>query len=193
MKYEIDLARWLRIEQIGAVASKDGARVILTGVLVEPGDGVLLLTATDSYRLAHTSIEAESVPGDGFLLPAKAVRDIRVAVGKVPDLGKNPDITLDIEDGHATFTASNGLSEPLFIQRLQLIDGKFPNYRALLPKKKGPVSASFDPALVSSMATAAAGSDHRYVDFRVGDPLKPAVLTSPADPNWVGMIMPVRP
>lgn len=132
----IDLTyhQWKRIEQIGAVASKDRHRDVLQAIYVEPTDNGLAVTATDSYRLATTTIEASANGDDPLLIPAKAVKDIRVAAGKLPDVSDSTRLTITADGQFFISVALFDVDgEELFRQRVRLVEGKFPKYRALFP------------------------------------------------------------
>lgn len=61
-----------------AVAPKSQKRIALTGLLFELKDEEIKLTATDSVRLAHTTLPADGHGGDlEVLLPAESVRVLR--------------------------------------------------------------------------------------------------------------------
>lgn len=231
---DMDLATWKRLEQIGVCASRDESRIILTAVYVEPTEGEITVTATDSYRLATTTLEADTKSFDPFLLPAKPIKDVRIAIGKVKELSKNPSLHLTVTDDVLHVTATDEDETPRFSQVITLIDGNFPRYEAIFPEedeglegltkadlvtfiekygdlnghserdnkaellqvaqqyKIGPAYAAFNAEYLADMAVAADAKDHLPLQFRVRGPLKPITLTSPADRNFRGLVMPVR-
>ena len=234
MTIRCDLDAWKRIEQIGVCASSDQARPILTAVYIAPGDDKLTVTATDSYRLATTILEADCEPSDPILFPAKTAKDIRLAISKVSGLGKNPDLFIKVKNHEARVAAVDADETPRFMQTVRLVEGNFPQYQAIFPAddeglegltkaqllafvgeygelnglsersrkdelltaaqrcKIGPAYAAFNAGYLASMSVAAAATDRYPVQLRVRGPLKPVVLTSPADKNWRGLVMPVR-
>lgn len=77
----------LGLKRVGfAIDDHDHERYLTTALLVEPGAGVLLLSATDQVSLALADVEAEvrAAPPKGaeYLLPRKFVR---LVAGRLPD------------------------------------------------------------------------------------------------------------
>src|SRR4029079_3617853 len=65
------------INYVARAASRDESRPVLTGILVEFGDGRVTMAATDSYRL---SVKEAVVPGSGgdaqAIVPARALVEL---------------------------------------------------------------------------------------------------------------------
>lgn len=116
------------LRQVVRAASNDDARPLLTGVLVAAeGDGVRMV-ATDSYRLALRDLSGtEPLPtGDQILIPARALMELqRLLPGAKDDAAAT--VGLSVSDLDATFETSG--------VRLttRLLDGRFPDYRQLIP------------------------------------------------------------
>jgi DNA polymerase III subunit beta len=111
------------LTQVIRAASRDDARPILTGVLLAAEEGGLRLVATDSYRLALRDLPGTSPLAEGrkVLVPARALGELtRVLSGA-------PTVTLRLGADQANFEVGS--------VRLttRLIEGEFPNYRALIP------------------------------------------------------------
>src|SRR3954464_5311095 len=71
------------VVHVGRAASKDESRPVLTGILVEFGDGSVTMAATDSYRL---SVKEAPLPGSGgqaqAIVPARALTELaRLSAG----------------------------------------------------------------------------------------------------------------
>jgi DNA polymerase III subunit beta len=108
--------------QVARAASSDEARPVLTGVQLEASDGRLTAAATDSYRLSVRSLAwDESVEGSA-LVPARALQEASKAAAEA-----GGSVTVVLEEGQVSFLFGD--------RRLttRLIEGSFPNYRALLP------------------------------------------------------------
>jgi DNA polymerase III subunit beta len=124
------------LRQVVRAASGDDARPLLTGVLVAAeGDGIRLV-ATDSYRLAMRDLAATSPlpPGtDQILVPARALGELQRLLpagkesGKDSQEGKEQTVGFSIGDLDATFTVGG------VTVSTRLLDGKFPDYRQLIP------------------------------------------------------------
>ena len=104
-------------QAVAAAASEDQSRQILTGVLVEISDGIIGLTATDSYRLHHDELPA-STDGDAKVVcPAAYMKALP---------GKEP-VAVDLTENQVRF------SEGSVTVTVRTIDGEFPNYPQLRP------------------------------------------------------------
>ena len=104
------------------VVSKDESRVILTGVLIAVEEGVLKLVATDSYRLAVTEQPiGSSVEDFSAVLPGSFVSDL----AGLPRTGD--DISFALAENQIIVSYAG----TVFINRR--IEGKFPNYKQLIP------------------------------------------------------------
>jgi DNA polymerase III subunit beta len=114
------------LETIGRVAraaSRDESRPVLTGILVQFTAGMLVMAATDSYRLAvkQTTLEG-TVPELEAIVPARALQELaRIATS-------GDEVEVGVHENQVIF-ATSGVW--LTTRR---IDGQFPNYKQLLPE-----------------------------------------------------------
>lgn len=104
------------------VVSKDESRMILTGVLIAVEEGVLRLVATDSYRLAVTEHPLENAQADFSAV---------LAGGFVSDLAGLPKTGEDISFALAENQIIVSYADTVFVNRR--IEGKYPNYKQLIP------------------------------------------------------------
>jgi DNA polymerase-3 subunit beta len=114
------------LETIGRVAraaSRDEARPVLTGVLVQFDGDQLVMAATDSYRLAvkETSLAA-AAPELEAIVPSRALQEL-FRIG-----GDADEIAVGVQENQVLFSVDGVW---LTTRR---IDGQFPNYRQLLPE-----------------------------------------------------------
>lgn len=111
------------LQQVVFAASNDETRPILTGVLIQTTGGKLVMAATDSYRLAEKQI-SDTKEEAHLLVPASAMQDLlRV-----------------LSDNDETIKITHNEQQALFqvgdIElTTRLIDGKYPDYRKLIPSK----------------------------------------------------------
>ena len=112
------------IGQVARAASRDEARPVLTGVLVEISREGLTLVATDSYRLAVRELIATAAGEAKAIVPERAMSEAGRAASTV-DKGE---IELFVDDSQISVQAG-----PLQLTS-RLIEGEFPNYRGLLPE-----------------------------------------------------------
>src|SRR5215470_4572599 len=114
------------LETIGRVAraaSRDEARPVLTGVLVQFTGDKLVMAATDSYRLAvkETALAA-TAPELEAIVPSRALQEL----SRIP--GDGDEIAVGVQENQVLFSVGGVW---LTTRR---IDGQFPNYRQLLPE-----------------------------------------------------------
>jgi len=113
------------IAQVGRAASRDEARPILTGVLLEITPEGLTMVATDSYRLAVRELTASAQGEAKALVPERALAEAgRAAAGD-----ERAEAELFVDQSQVAFRAG------ALTLTSRLIDGEFPNYRQLLPER----------------------------------------------------------
>ena len=104
------------------VVSRDESRPILTGVLVAFEDSKFKMVATDSYRLALAEAAVETTADDfSAVIAGSFISDL----ASLPKTGG--DITIAIDDSQIIASYSN----IVFVN--PRIEGKYPNYKQLLP------------------------------------------------------------
>jgi DNA polymerase-3 subunit beta len=111
------------ITRVARAASRDEARPVLTGVLVQFVGDKLVMAATDSYRLAvkETKLGAPATDLEA-IVPSRALQELaRIAGGA-------DEIAVGVQENQVLFSAGDVW---LTTRR---IDGQFPNYRQLLPE-----------------------------------------------------------
>lgn len=110
------------VSQVARAASSDEGRPVLTGVQLDASEGTLTAAATDSYRLAVRTLAWEEAVEGSALVPARSLSEAAKAAGEV-----GGSVTVVMEAGQVSFLFGD--------RRLttKLIEGSFPNYRALLP------------------------------------------------------------
>jgi len=111
------------LRQVTRAASNEESRPILTGVLMAAEEDGLRLVATDSYRLAVRDLPGLGVLGEGqkVLVPSRALNELlRLLAGE-------GSVSLRLGAHDATFTVG------AVTLTTRLIEGEFPNYRALIP------------------------------------------------------------
>lgn len=111
------------VKRVARVVSKDESRAVLTGVLITAQEGLLRMVATDSYRLAITDASVESGSCDGFsaVISGSFLQGI-AALPRTED-----DIHLALAENQIVVT----YGDVVLVNRR--IEGKYPNYRQLLP------------------------------------------------------------
>lgn len=110
------------IGSISYAVSADDSRKVLTGILVSMKDEKLTLVATDGKRMAMQESVLENVSAEGdAIVPLKAMSELRRL------LEGDEELTINFGEKHCCFSA------PGFTLTTKLIEGSFPNYRAVVP------------------------------------------------------------
>lgn len=110
------------LQQVVVAASSDEARPVLTGVYWHTHEGRLYMVATDSYRLAEKSLISIDQEVD-LLIPASALQDLLRIIGDYDE-----DVVVTHDDQQVLFT----VGDVELVTRL--IEGKYPDYRKLIPR-----------------------------------------------------------
>jgi DNA polymerase-3 subunit beta len=112
------------VSQVGRAASRDEARPVLTGVLVEISREGVVMAATDSYRLAVRDLVA-TADGEGkAIIPERALTE----AGRAAATDEKGELDVFLDDSQVAFRIGN------LALTSRLIEGEFPNYRQLLPE-----------------------------------------------------------
>ncbi len=111
------------MQQVVFAASNDETRPVLTGVLLQTRSGKLFMAATDSYRLAEKELGTNK-DDVNLLIPASAMQDLLRVLGDDDD---NLQVTHD--EQQVLFK----VGDVELVTRL--VDGKYPDYRKLIPEK----------------------------------------------------------
>jgi len=109
-------------QQVLFAASSDDARPVLTGLFLHSDSGSLFATATDSYRLAEKKVMKYSGEDISLLLPASSLQELLRIM-------KDDASTVSISYDEQQAVFSVGTVELI----TRLIEGKYPDYRRLLP------------------------------------------------------------
>jgi DNA polymerase III subunit beta len=112
------------VSQVGRAASRDEARPVLTGVLVEVSREGCVLAATDSYRLAVRDLLASADGEARAIVPERALSE----AGRAASTDEKGTVEILVDESQVSFRAG-GLT-----LTSRLIEGEFPNYRQLLPE-----------------------------------------------------------
>jgi DNA polymerase-3 subunit beta len=114
------------VNRVARAASRDETRPHLTGVLVSAGERELRMVATDSYRLSVKETTLEDAL-EGTLeanVPARTLQEL----GRIAAAGDASEIEVAALEHQAIFK----LGDVTLSSRL--VEGRFPNYKQLLPE-----------------------------------------------------------
>lgn len=103
---------------------EDDLRPVMAGVNIEfTAEGVIFV-ATDAHKLVkYTRTDYKSDKEDSFIVPKKPLNQLKNILGQVDD-----NIRIEYNDVNAFFTAGD------FSLICRLVEGKYPNYEAVIPK-----------------------------------------------------------
>jgi DNA polymerase III subunit beta len=112
------------ISQVGRAASRDEARPVLTGVLLEVSREGVVMVATDSYRLAVRDLVATATGEARAIVPERAMSE----AGRAAAADEKGTVEIFVDESQVSFRIG------ALTLTSRLIEGEFPNYRALLPE-----------------------------------------------------------
>lgn len=120
-----DFAEALR--KVSFAAASDDTRPVLAGILLKFSDKELVITATDSYRLAEKKIILEKQVGDKeVIVPAKTMNELlRIISQNEPD----QDVEMILDENQIFFN----IGDVSIVSRL--IEGNFPPYQQIIPSQ----------------------------------------------------------
>ncbi|MDV7187264.1 DNA polymerase III subunit beta [Lutibacter sp. TH_r2] len=106
-------------------AGNDDLRPVMSGVFFQFSTESLTFVATDAHKLvkySRTDVTADAAAE--FIMPKKPLNLLKGILG-----GIDSDVTIEYNDANAKFTFDN------VVLVCRLIDGKYPNYEAVIPKE----------------------------------------------------------
>ncbi len=112
------------VGQVARAASRDEARPVLTGVLLEVSREGVTLVSTDSYRLAVRELVATASGEARAIVPERALSE----AGRAAQTMEKGEIEIFFDESQVAFQAAR------LTLTSRLIEGEFPNYRQLLPE-----------------------------------------------------------
>jgi DNA polymerase-3 subunit beta len=106
-------------------AGNDDLRPVMSGVFFQFSSQSLTFVATDAHKLvkySRTDVTADQTAE--FIMPKKPLNLLKGILG-----GSESEVTIEYNDANAKFTFDN------IVLVCRLIDGKYPNYEAVIPKE----------------------------------------------------------
>lgn len=199
------------LERLTVAAGDNAARPAMSGVLIQLDDDGYEAAATDGRVLAvitgpcgdalgfpeldqlkslPPSRASAVVPARAFSAACKAA----AAAGRRSSNASCGHVAVHLGETTSLLASSDGVSSEA--QSTPNIGGKYPEYRAILPKDAPRFRILVNPNLLVKLlavARAVADSDAPRVAIEFHAPDKPLVLTvdGPGEQSFVGMIMPL--
>lgn len=137
-----------------AMAHQD-VRYYLNGLFLEIKEGMIRTVATDGHRLALSEAPTDIEKEYEVILPRKAVLEL----GRLLSDKEGP-IEVELSANHARIH----VGETSFTTKL--IDGKFPDYRGVLPRQPGNVMVANRETLRQALQRASILSNEKYRGIR---------------------------
>lgn len=106
-------------------AGNDDLRPVMSGVFFQFSPEGLTFVATDAHKLvkySRTDVRASEVAD--FIMPKKPLNILKNILSS-----SEAEVKIDYNDSNATFSFDN------YVLMCRLIDGKYPNYEAVIPKE----------------------------------------------------------
>lgn len=104
-------------------AGNDDLRPIMSGVYCEFSPDDIVFVATDAHKLVrYRRTDSKSDSGSAFILPKKPLNLLK------SNLNGSEDVQIEYNESNAIFTFND------LVLVCRLIDGKYPNYEAVIPK-----------------------------------------------------------
>ena len=161
------------IQQVAFAASADDARPILTGVLVSVKGGQILLAAADGFRLSvrKETLSASVSKPINAVIPARALSELARIAGD-----QDKTIKMIMPQGRGQVIFRVGDVEVVS----QLIDGVFPDYEQIIPRRCETRAVLSTSALLKACKQAEIfareGSHIARLNLQPGGELKPGTV-----------------
>ena len=106
-------------------AGNDDLRPVMSGVFFQFSSENLTFVATDAHKLVkYSRTDVTAAQSAEFIMPKKPLNLLKGILG-----GSESEVTIEYNDANAKFTFEN------VVLVCRLIDGKYPNYEAVIPKE----------------------------------------------------------
>lgn len=106
-------------------AGNDDLRPVMSGVFFQFNSKELTFVATDAHKLVkYTRTDVTADKSAEFIMPKKPLNLLKGILG-----GSDNNVTIEYNETNAKFTFENA------VLVCRLIDGKYPNYEAVIPKE----------------------------------------------------------
>ncbi len=170
------------LRAVSLFVSKDPARFVITGILIERANGVTAITACDGRRLLSLDISLSACASGDIraIIPIHLVK----AMPKTAD--KKTRILVEIDESEVSFTGE-------WTMKSKLIAGNYPNWKQVIPKGEPLASNKFDlnMSLLSDFGIANKRLGERMMRFFQCQEQGAFQVLRENDPMFFGVIMPM--
>ena len=153
------------IEKTQFAMAQQDVRYYLNGLLLEAQQGALRAVATDAHRLALCEVLSPSIEDIEFqvIVPRKAVLELSRLLGDGGEIA-----TVELSNNHVR------IHTPELIFTSKLIDGKYPDYRRVIPAPSDNALTVDKERFRQALTRASILSNEKYRGIRFK--LKPGVM-----------------
>jgi DNA polymerase-3 subunit beta len=157
------------IEKTQFAMAQQDVRFYLNGLLLEVSDSKVCAVATDGHRLAYSESDQDVHPDKVLqvILPRKGVTEL----AKVLEDNEVP-IHIELSSNHLRIV------HPAITFTSKLIDGKFPDYKRVIPAESGHEVTADRVLLKQALSRASILSNEKYRGIRLA--IKPGTLQAQA-------------
>lgn len=159
------------IKNLIVYTAKEEKRPVLNCVYFESNGKYLKLVAADGFRLAQAKLNVE-LPQGKFILTAHDLLDVIKAIGN------KPTFNIDIKPDSVIFSTNNS------VLTISKAEGKYPDYKALIPIDKGnhiKVNAKQLCDAVKCFKSVKGNNDILRLQFKQSNTNEPDILTLTGD------------
>jgi DNA polymerase III subunit beta len=146
------------IEKTSFAMAQQDVRYYLNGLMMEVAPGIIRTVATDGHRLAYCEkdIDVELADNKQVIIPRKGVSELQRLLSDSDEL-----IKIVLGNNHIQCE----LSDQRFTSKL--IDGRFPDYKRVMPDTEGNVIIADKDQLKQALVRASILSNEKYRGIRV--------------------------
>ena len=140
-------------------SARSSLRPVLSGVSLRTEDGKIILVSTDSYRLSEYAITTKHTEEFSCIVPVKVLEELRTILSSKKLPKRSP-----TEEGAAQGERAEAIPVQITLSQQQielrientlllsrLIEGKFPDYRQIIPKEHSTKALISTRELVTSV------------------------------------------
>lgn len=145
------------IEKTAFSMANQDVRYFLNGMLIETENKQLRAVATDGHRMAVTTTEIDDpMTSEQVIVPRKGITELMRLLEK-------PDEPVEIQIGSSNIRAK--VNQYIFTSKL--VDGRFPDYRRVMPKSPNKIMEASCDDLRQALSRAAILSNEKFRGVRL--------------------------
>ena len=178
---------------VAAQAAKDDVRFYLNGVLIEVEDGGVMCVATNGHILgairggeANAAGDHKHVDDTQLIVPIEIIRRLK------PSKKFANSAVIITNEAADLWTLTSMFADPI---HFKMIDGKFPDWRCVIPVRVSNECGQYDPELLALFSKSDTALNPARIFAGVAlaqNGTGPAIVSIAHAPHYFGIIMPMR-